>query len=119
MALQRELFLDNNGNGSKGNVRFKTIWTALAYVQPQGMPKKADLLRKENCVARKLRAISQVSDENQRVLKDGDQKLTLEQHEIELIRERIEAFPFWNPVAEDPASEVYDWLNTGKEIDDK
>ena len=125
--MQRELFFDNNGDGTgKGNIRFRTIWTAIGFIPPQGMSKPAEILRRESSIARKLKSVSlfkivddeqNVQSSKQRVLKDGDQKLILEQSEIELIRQRIESFPFWNPLAEEPVSEVYDWLNSGKEIE--
>lgn len=109
--------MDNNGNGSKGNTRFKTIWAAIGYVPPQGQSKRADILRRESTIVRKLKQLSITSNDNQRNLKEGDQKLILEQSEIEMIREKIEAFPFWNPLAEETAADIYDWLGSGKEVE--
>jgi hypothetical protein len=111
MAFLREFTLDQ----TLGPARFLVIWMSFGYVNPQGQQKPIDIQRREASIARKLRKISEPAD-NARSLKAGDQKLVLEQPEIELIRSRIEAFPFWNPLADPSPAEVYDWLGTGSEI---
>lgn len=122
--MKRELIFDT----SKAENRFKTIWAAMAFIPPQGMPRGAEVLRREANITRKLRSISETkslpAEENlperkERTLKEGEQKIILYQVEIDLIRTRIEAYPYWNPIAEEPVSDVYDWLNTGQEVEEK
>ncbi len=122
--LQREFYLDE----TKGPVRFRIIWNAIGYVPPQGNPRKIDMLNSEGVISRKLRTISEMSEMTgpdgttkyqSRELKKGDQKLILEQAHIELIKKKIEEYPFWNPLAEDSPADVYYWLNTGSEAKDE
>ena len=119
--MQRELTFDT----TKGPVRFKQIWSAMAYVNPNtGESKNADILRRERDIGRKLRNMSEtkeIHDEGfpttskQRVMKEGEHKVIFEQSEIEHIRMKIEKYPAWNPMADDHVADLYDWLGTGIE----
>lgn len=120
--ILKEFVLDRE----KGPLRFRVLWTSLGHVPPQGMSKPAEILRRENSISVKLRRISETKiveanieegtpQTKQRMLKIGDQKLTLEQPEIDLLRQKIETYPYWNPLAEESSIDVYDWLNSGKE----
>ena len=113
MALQREYIFDIN----KGPNRFKIIWLGFGYVAPNGIPRAIEIIRREGLIARKLRSISSLNNKEQ-ILNNGEQKLVFTQPEIDLIRQRIEAFPLWNPLSEESPADTYDWLNTGKEIED-
>lgn len=122
MAFQRQLTLDT----SRGSDRFKVLWIAFGFIPQAGMTRTAEVLRRESSIGRKLRQISEtleINEEGQptrkdRNLKSGEQKLILEQTEIELLRQRIEAYPYWNPLAEESPADVYDWLSSGSEMSD-
>lgn len=89
---------------------FPVMWVAFGYLPQQGQSRKMDVQRREAGINRKLRSISEEVD-NQRKLKEGQQTISLDRAEIELIQGRIEAFPFWNPLAEPSPVDVYDWLD--------
>lgn len=122
MPFQRQLTLDT----SRGSNRFKILWIAFGFIPQTGMPRTAEVLRREAAIGRKLRNISETSEVSEdgmptrkdRILKSGEHKLTLEQTEVELLRQRIEAYPWWNPLAEESPADVYDWLSSGSEIND-
>ncbi len=124
MAMMREFTLDNSNGKSKGLVRFQILWTAMGYVIQTGDAKNIEILRREREISKKLRAISMTENvvagngipaHTDRILMSNDQKLILDQPEIDMIRKKIEVYPFWNPLAEDSPADVYDWLSTGTE----
>lgn len=97
-----------------GPDRFAILWQAFGYMPlPNGRALNDAKRREEGELARKLKKISEVSPDKQtRVLKAGDQTIDLLPHEIELLRERIDACPFWLPVAADIVADTRSWLGS-------
>jgi hypothetical protein len=94
------------------------LWVAFGYIPASGKARNILIQRQEASIAREFRRISEVEPEtNHRKLRAGDQKLVLSHDEIELLKERIEAFPHWNPLADPSPADVYDWLDSGKDTE--
>lgn len=114
--LQKEFLFDKFG----GKVKFQIIWNAIGFLPPNGSARNIEILRREAGISKKLRSISELKTVDEvhqtRELKGIDQKLVFNQPEIDMIRDKIEKYPYWNPLADESPADVYDWLSTGKEL---
>lgn len=114
--------------GKEGQDMFTVLWIALTYLpQPNGRQLSTEKRREEGKLISKLKKKSKdvkqpVGDDRfiiSRELESSETIIELEQHEIELIRTRIDEYPHYNPIASDIVAETYDWLGTGKDIEKK
>lgn len=127
MATMRELTLDT----TRGPRRHTILLAAFNYLPPEGRRLDEAKRREEGELADILAGIGRDLKKDGKtvavVLKDADDegvlkkdmKVQLEQHHIELLRARIDEYPFWLPSASSAVADARAWLGTGAEVDTK
>jgi len=109
MVSQRQFLL----TADQGPQRFLVLITAFAYLPANhGHIRTIEQYEVEAEIKQELYRISIETAPNTREYKGGDQYLTLTPGQIELLRSRIVAYPFFSPLAADVVAETYRWLGT-------
>ena len=99
---------------ANGVGRIVVLIAAFAYYPPSGRTRSIEQLEVEAEIKEQLfGATREVPDKlGAREYKGGDQVLTLTLGQVEILRQRILEFPFWNPLQSDQVAETYRWLGT-------
>lgn len=95
-----------------GKERIPILFTAFGHVPTQGRPRTIEQIEVEAEIKRALFAVSKAVEgkDGVREYAGDEQHLLLTPGQIELLRQRIVDYPFWNPFQADLVADTYRWL---------